>query len=76
MDPRSAISDNAMEPLRIAVIGASLIGQRHIDLITTNPACQLAGICDIDPRRQPVAARAETRFYTSLDHLCQTMKLK
>lgn len=63
-----------MEPLEIAVIGAGLIGQRHMDLIIANPACQLAGICDVDPRRQSVAARAQTRFYTNLDHLCQTEK--
>jgi len=60
-----------VEPLKIALIGAGLIGQRHIDLIKANPACQLAGICDVDPRRQTAAAQVETRFYTDLEHLCQ-----
>ncbi len=61
-----------MNSLKIALIGAGLIGQRHIDLIKANPACQLAGICDVDPRQQSVAGQVETRFYTDLEHLCQT----
>ncbi|HXV42383.1 MAG TPA: Gfo/Idh/MocA family oxidoreductase [Anaerolineae bacterium] len=54
--------EKAIDPLKIALIGAGLIGQRHIDLIKTNPACQLAGICDVDPKRQGVAAQVGTRF--------------
>ena len=61
-----------MEPLKISLIGAGLIGQRHIDLIKANPACQLAGICDVDLKGHAVAAQVETRFYTDLEHLCQT----
>lgn len=61
-----------MNPLKISLIGTGLIGQRHIDLIKANPACRLAGICDVDPKRQTVAAQAGTRFYTGPERLCQT----
>ena len=32
--------------IRIAVIGAGMIGRRHIDLVNANPKCKLVAICD------------------------------
>lgn len=60
-----------MKPLRIAVIGAGLIGRRHISLIKANPSTQLAGICDVDPERERLAARAGTIFYIDPEMLCK-----
>lgn len=60
-----------MKPLRIALIGAGLIGKHHINLIKANPDCQLAGICDVDPEREILAVRVGTRFYSDLETLCK-----
>lgn len=58
------------EPLRIAVIGAGLIGRKHIARILEHPDFDLAGIAEID--REAVAARypgvpVETDFRVLLD---------
>jgi predicted dehydrogenase len=49
--------------LRLAVIGAGLIGKRHIDLIAADPACELAAICDAQPAAAALAAPHGTRFF-------------
>ena len=54
-----------METLRIAVVGAGLIGRRHIELAMANPRCELAVVVDIEhldlsvPVVTEVAALAE-----------------
>lgn len=35
-----------MEPLRIAVIGAGLIGRRHVEIASDDPGCTVAAIAD------------------------------
>ena len=31
---------------RIAIVGAGLIGRRHVELVRQSPECELAGIVD------------------------------
>ena len=42
-----------MDPVRIAVIGAGLIGARHIRMVAEEPLCQLVAIAD--PARDQIA---------------------
>ncbi|EHR53081.1 putative dehydrogenase [Saccharomonospora marina XMU15] len=42
-----------MSRLRIAVVGAGLIGRRHVELVRGDPGCELVSVVDPDP-----AARA------------------
>ena len=44
-----------MAPVRHAVIGAGVIGRRHIDLIGASRSCVLAAIVDSDPRARELA---------------------
>ncbi|ASR39430.1 oxidoreductase [Prauserella marina] len=38
-----------MSRVRIAVVGAGLIGRRHIDLVRRHPGCELVSVVDSDP---------------------------
>ncbi|NNG03128.1 MAG: Gfo/Idh/MocA family oxidoreductase [Inquilinus sp.] len=48
----------AKAPLRIAVIGAGLIGRRHIDCVRDEPGAALAGV--VEPDQRVAAAVGET----------------
>jgi len=52
-----------VQKLHLAVVGAGLIGKRHIDLIAAEPACELAAICDAQPTAAALAAAQHTRFF-------------
>lgn len=52
-----------MNDLRIAVIGAGLIGQQHITLVTEGQECTLVAICDTDPSAAAIAAHHNIPFY-------------
>ncbi len=52
-----------MSKVRLAVIGAGLIGKRHIELVMAEPACELIAICDADPGASALATTYGTRFF-------------
>ena len=55
-----------MARVRIAVIGAGLIGAKHAKLVKAHEACELVGVCDTDPARRPVAEALRVRFSSSV----------
>src|SRR5678815_2529070 len=56
-----------MEPaLRIAVVGAGLIGVRHIEEIEANADCALACVVDPGPKAAAVAAQYGVPLYATL----------
>lgn len=63
--PSAALS----EPLRIAVVGAGLIGRRHIDCILKNPGCSLAAVVDSSEAAQGSAEAAGVPFFRTLEAL-------
>jgi len=58
-----------MGQMRIAVAGAGLIGQRHIEEIERSPACKLAAIVDVSPKSAEIARAAGVPLYPSLAEL-------
>ncbi len=58
-----------MEPVRLAVIGAGLIGARHAALIAADADCALVGLSDPDPARAGVAADLGVPCYAALEQL-------
>ncbi len=52
-----------MQPCRIALIGAGLIGRRHADLIPREAACQLVAIADPDPAAAELAKSSQATLY-------------
>jgi len=42
--------------VRLAVVGAGLVGEKHLRLAASSPRCQLVGVVDTDPERAAVLA--------------------
>ncbi|AYF86002.1 gfo/Idh/MocA family oxidoreductase [Pseudomonas sp. DY-1] len=61
-----------MNTLRIAIAGAGLIGQRHLELILASPTCELVALVDPAPAARDVAQRAGVPLYPSLEALFET----
>tara|TARA_Y100000588_G_scaffold305922_1_gene329427 strand:- start:2265 stop:3308 length:1044 start_codon:yes stop_codon:yes gene_type:complete len=55
--------------VKIAVIGAGLIGRKHAETITNSNKCSLAGICDVNPENKRLADELGVPFYESISDL-------
>ena len=55
-----------MKPVAIAVVGAGLIGRRHVELVARSPDCRLAAIVDPSPSAVAFAKSQHAPLYTSL----------
>lgn len=59
-----------MSPIRIAVVGAGLLGTRHARVFSEQPECRLVGVVDVNlERAQTVATRYGATAYTDLQTL-------
>jgi len=54
--------------LCIVVIGAGLIGQRHIQHVINETRCELAGVVDTDPQKKTLADEAGVPYYPDVEH--------
>ena len=61
-----------MNTVRIVVIGAGLIGEKHARLISASEKCSLAGICDINPDRKSVAEKLNVPFYRDIEEMLES----
>lgn len=64
-----AIVECKAEPRRIAVIGAGLIGRRHVELVSMSPDAALASVVDPDRRAEALARSTGVAWYATLDEL-------
>ncbi|KAJ5880951.1 uncharacterized protein N7473_012004 [Penicillium subrubescens] len=55
--------------LKIAIIGAGLIGPRHAQSVIANPATELIALVDPAPTGQETATKLNTNFYSSVADL-------
>ncbi len=60
-----------MDSVRLAVIGAGLIGKKHAGLISADDTCSLAGICDSDPKCRSIADDLNVPFYQDMEELLE-----
>ena len=60
-----------MNPVRLAVVGAGVIGRRHAELVAAHNTCSLVGICDVDPGRRSIAEELEVPFYQDIAELLE-----
>lgn len=67
--PMPDVPPDGSDPVRIAVLGAGLIGRRHAELIAQHPGTRLAAIADPDPRTATVAEQFAVPWHAGLDSL-------
>jgi predicted dehydrogenase len=51
--------------LRIGIVGAGLIGRRHIATVLASPDAELCGVADALPRDDPAVAKLACEYFTS-----------
>ncbi len=54
-------------PVRIAIVGAGLIGRRHIQHIIAEPRCQLAAIVEPSLEAKAIAERAGAVYFSDIE---------
>src|SRR5205814_3496136 len=64
-----------MGPARIAVIGAGLIGRKHLGILKDDPAFEVAGIADPSPQAETYAREHGFQYFTGTEALLDTAKL-
>ena len=63
-----------LRPVRIAVIGAGLIGRRHISHVVSEPETTLVAIVESHPSGAAIAETNNVPIFTSLTHLVDARK--
>ena len=58
-----------MKPIKLAIIGAGLIGRKHMELVSASTDCTLVAVCDADPARAATAEEFGVPFYQNLGAL-------
>jgi predicted dehydrogenase len=58
-----------MERVKLAVAGAGLIGQRHVERVVQEPMAELSAIVDPSPLGRELASRLGTKWFDSLEQL-------
>ena len=53
--------------IKIAVVGAGIIGRRHIQHIIDEPGCRLSGLVDPTPQAKNLANQIGTTYYPDID---------
>jgi predicted dehydrogenase len=63
-----------MTPTRIAVIGAGLIGRKHLSILKDDPAFEVAGIADPSPQAEAYARENGLRHFADAEALLDAAK--
>src|SRR5690348_16124097 len=61
-------------PTRIAVIGAGLIGRKHLAILKDDPTFEVAGIADPSPQAEAYARENGFAYFANADALLDTTR--
>jgi predicted dehydrogenase len=67
-------AEGAGAPLRIAVIGAGVIGLTHIEIIRENPLCEVAAIVDPTPAAATLAAERGIAYFADYGEMLDRVR--
>jgi predicted dehydrogenase len=68
-------SQNFNGRLKIALLGAGLIGQKHAALVAASSECELTAICDPNPHAAKTAEQYGALYYTDVERLLAEREL-
>ena len=60
-----------MEPVRLAVIGAGLIGEKHAKLVSAHSGGALVGLCDVALNHRSTADALGVPFFQHVEELLE-----
>ncbi|MEE8477105.1 MAG: Gfo/Idh/MocA family oxidoreductase [Gemmatimonadales bacterium] len=63
-----------MSPIRISMIGAGMIGQRHMEVLLPDPAYQVAGITDPAPEAEAFARQHGIPYFTEAEAMLDEVR--
>ncbi len=63
-----------MAQLRLAVIGAGLIGREHCALIRDHPRASLVALADISPDAERYAASVEAKYFADYEAMLDEIR--
>lgn len=63
-----------MSPIRISMIGAGLIGRRHMEVLLPDPAYQVAGIADPAPEAEAFASQYGIPYFTEAEPMLDEVR--
>ena len=56
-----------MSRVKLAILGAGLMGRKHAETIRASESCALVGVCDVDLGRRPLAGEFDVPFYADAE---------
>jgi predicted dehydrogenase len=64
-----------MAKIKVAVVGAGILGSRHARVFHEQPETELVAVADLNPERKPVAEKYGAKFYPDLPTLLADEKV-
>jgi predicted dehydrogenase len=58
-----------MNSIKLAVIGTGLIGQKHLEVVSSNAGCELVAVCDAHPNAVVTTEKYGVPFYQDYETL-------
>jgi len=66
---------NSSATVRIAVVGAGVIGRRHVEAIANAEGTELAAIVDVDPGAEALARDSAVPWFEGVATMCEQLKV-
>jgi predicted dehydrogenase len=63
-----------MAEVRIALMGAGLIGREHVELIARHPGAALVGIADVDPETERLAEANRASYHANYTRMLEELR--
>jgi predicted dehydrogenase len=68
------MTDSAQKPVKLVVLGAGLIGKRHVDHVLAEPDAELVAIVDPSPAAEALADEKRVRWFPDFATMLQSAK--
>ncbi|MYB48063.1 MAG: Gfo/Idh/MocA family oxidoreductase [Dehalococcoidia bacterium] len=63
-----------MPPVKLAIIGLGLMGNRHIEIVNSFDGCDLVAVCDLNPDLRALADRHKIPFFQDIGEMLDSTR--